>query len=291
VESWCTSLLLLRFFLLLLHLPPSLPPLLTFISFLPSPSLSFICSSIRLANGSVHTIDFREWAPLHSTSAMFVGHPNASTFGPLAIAVPAELAGLEKAHNLYGKAKWKDLVQPAIDLATSSYVSLTSFLIVSPHSPSYPIPNTLFYSSSSSSLSSSPLHPPLRRTLFLFLLLFTFLFLFLFLFPLHFLQPLSQVGAQLAKTLVSNEADIDRWGNKEFKKIYKPDGVLLKEGDIFKQPKLAATLQTIATQGASAFYQGTIADQIAQEVQKAGGILTSEVLSSFSPVFLFLSCY
>ena len=62
-------------------------------------------------------------------------------------------------------------------------------------------------------------------------------------------------------------------------KNYLVNGQAPNVGDIHKLPELAKTLKLIARGGASAFYQGEIADDIAQCVQKAGGFLTMDDLA------------
>ncbi|KAL2092468.1 hypothetical protein ACEWY4_012266 [Coilia grayii] len=56
---------------------------------------------------------------------------------------------------------------------------------------------------------------------------------------------------------------------------------LLKEGDKLRFEKLADTLETIANEGAEAFYTGDIAKNLISDIQEAGGTLTMEDLSSF----------
>ncbi|KAG7349208.1 gamma-glutamyltransferase 1 [Nitzschia inconspicua] len=63
-------------------------------------------------------VDCRETAPEKSSTDMYRELPNtASAIGPLAIAVPGELRGMELAHARHGKLPWKDVVEPARELA------------------------------------------------------------------------------------------------------------------------------------------------------------------------------
>ncbi|XP_071322634.1 glutathione hydrolase 5 proenzyme [Trachinotus anak] len=55
----------------------------------------------------------------------------------------------------------------------------------------------------------------------------------------------------------------------------------LRTGDILKFPKLAETMETIAEQGADAFYSGKIGHDLIQDIQAAGGTLKMEDLKSF----------
>src|SRR5450432_4234193 len=50
-------------------------------------------------------------------------------------------------------------------------------------------------------------------------------------------------------------------------------------GSLFKQPALGNTLRAIAANGPSAFYTGPIADEIAAEMKRGGGIITKEDLA------------
>ncbi|SFE99143.1 gamma-glutamyltransferase [Alteribacillus iranensis] len=63
---------------------------------------------------------------------------------------------------------------------------------------------------------------------------------------------------------------------KEARDTYLIEGKAPREGEIFKNPKLARTLQKIAAGGRDAFYKGDIAKEIAAYVEKEGGLLREE---------------
>lgn len=60
---------------------------------------------------------------------------------------------------------------------------------------------------------------------------------------------------------------------------------LLQEGDLFKQPDLAATLQRISDKGRAGFYEGETADLIVAEMKLGNGIISHEDLKNYSPVW------
>jgi len=78
-------------------------------------------------SGNATTIDFREKAPLLATSNMFLD-PNGdfiegiNSSSVLSVGVPGTVDGLYLAHQKYGSLPWKELVQPAIDLANNGVV-------------------------------------------------------------------------------------------------------------------------------------------------------------------------
>ena len=76
-------------------------------------------STLYSVSGKItEVVDAREVAPGGASTSMFDDQAeDASTFGGLAIAVPASLRGLELAHARHGKLPWADVVQPAIKLA------------------------------------------------------------------------------------------------------------------------------------------------------------------------------
>ena len=81
---------------------------------------------LRQADGNVATLDYREKAPGDATPNMYIGETGElieglSTEGHLASGVPGTVAGLAEASATYSKLPWKELVQPAIDLARNGF--------------------------------------------------------------------------------------------------------------------------------------------------------------------------
>ena len=65
-----------------------------------------------------------------------------------------------------------------------------------------------------------------------------------------------------------------------FKETFLPEGKAPQTGEIFKNPKLANTLELLANQGRDAFYKGPIAKTIDAFMKKHGGFLSYEDLAS-----------
>ncbi|KAL8679561.1 MAG: hypothetical protein Q9186_004155 [Xanthomendoza sp. 1 TL-2023] len=65
---------------------------------------------------------------------------------------------------------------------------------------------------------------------------------------------------------------------------FAPNGTRLGSGDIMKRQRYADTLEEIASSGVHSFYTGKMASQIAQAVQRANGIMTTDDLAMYSVV-------
>jgi gamma-glutamyltranspeptidase / glutathione hydrolase len=65
-----------------------------------------------------------------------------------------------------------------------------------------------------------------------------------------------------------------------FADVFLPGGRAPRKGEIFKNPGLARTLETLATEGRDAFYKGKIARTIAAYVKEQGGYLAYEDLAA-----------
>lgn len=78
---------------------------------------------LRLASGEVHFLDYREKAPKAASRDMYLDAqgnviPNASLVGYKAIGVPGSVAGLVYAQKHWGKLPLKEVMEPAILLAS-----------------------------------------------------------------------------------------------------------------------------------------------------------------------------
>jgi len=67
--------------------------------------------------------------------------------------------------------------------------------------------------------------------------------------------------------------------------FYKAGGEPYAAGERFRQRHLARTLRLIARQGPEAFYDGPIADLIAEDMAEHGGLVDREALAAYEPVF------
>lgn len=81
---------------------------------------------LREKDGKYTSLDFREKAPAAATDTMYLDNngeiiKNLSTRGHLASGVPGSVAGMAEAHRKYGTLPWKELIQPAINLALNGF--------------------------------------------------------------------------------------------------------------------------------------------------------------------------
>ncbi|WP_336344669.1 gamma-glutamyltransferase [Halalkalicoccus ordinarius] len=85
------------------------------------------------------------------------------------------------------------------------------------------------------------------------------------------------VSSYLAEQLVEREWKL----NDAAREVFVPGGELLEEGDSLVQPDLARTLELLRDRGIREFYEGEIADAIAETVQDAGGSMTVDDLARY----------
>jgi gamma-glutamyltranspeptidase len=204
---------------------------------------------IRLANGTEDFLDGREVAPSAATKEMFFDS-NSSVVGGKAVAVPGELKALELAHKLYGKVPWKSLVEPSIELASSSKVGP----LLAKRLKEYK--DIIFES------------PSLRE---------------LFTKAIFVKTPESASRNQLSsgeeftwKNVVHRRSEGTMEENFNSSNYDGRDEkfVLLEENDDWSQVALRRTLELIAERGADALYQD-LAQNLSEDIMRAGGIITA----------------
>lgn len=171
----------------------------------------------RSKTGESDALDYRETAPGKASRDMYLdekGNPitSKSLLGALASGVPGSVDGMVKAHNKYGKLKWKKDVQPAIDLAEKGFA----------------------------------------------------------------------VTAQQAAELNRHKADFLKYNSKPVAFVKE---AVWKEGDLLKQPQLAATLKLIRDKGRAGFYEGPVAAAIVAAMAHTQGIISEQDLKTYKSVW------
>ena len=166
---------------------------------------------IRLADGRVHFVDYREKAPAAATANMYLDAQgsvveHASVVGYKAIGVPGSVAGMVYAEKEFGKLTLGQVVAPAIKLARDGY-------------------------------------------------------------PL---------GWQDAQDL--RDQDLAKF--PESRRIFQRNGNYYMQGDVFRQPELARTLERIAN-NPDDFYHGAMARELAASIEKGGGLVTTDDLAHY----------
>jgi gamma-glutamyltranspeptidase/glutathione hydrolase len=89
------------------------------------------------------------------------------------------------------------------------------------------------------------------------------------------------VSAKMVRELSEERKDLQRF--EVSRRIFLRNGNPFHEGEIFKQPELAATLRRIAKAGPDDFYRGETARIIAADMAKYGGIVTLNDLARYQP--------
>ncbi|HKN33038.1 MAG TPA: gamma-glutamyltransferase [Terriglobales bacterium] len=91
---------------------------------------------------------------------------------------------------------------------------------------------------------------------------------------------LARDGFPLAWEDAQDLEDEDLAKFPESRRIFQRDGNYYRAGEVFRQPELAQTLERIEKNPAD-FYHGAIARELAAEIQKGGGLISSEDLANF----------
>lgn len=171
---------------------------------------------MRLADGRVAALDYRETAPLAATREMYIGAngklTGESVFGPRASGVPGAVAGMLEAHRKYGVLPLAKVLAPAIRLASDGFL----------------VDSTLF------------------------------------------------------RSLADEKYRIESFAGKS---VFFPNGAPPPIGSRLRQPQLARTIRLISDSGDAVFYRGSIADSIAAQMRRDGGLITKADLARYRPLW------
>lgn len=96
---------------------------------------------------------------------------------------------------------------------------------------------------------------------------------------------LAEAGHPLSPYLFRTLGDMPAMlAERQVGELYAEGSTRLRPGTEIRNPALAATLRSIARDGARAFYEGELAGRIAARVQEDGGVLTIADLAGYQPL-------
>jgi gamma-glutamyltranspeptidase / glutathione hydrolase len=75
------------------------------------------------------------------------------------------------------------------------------------------------------------------------------------------------------------------WRTPESRAVFAPNGRYVREGDVVRQPELAASIELIAERGPAALYSGELARAMVAHQHQNGGRLTISDLARYRPVW------
>jgi gamma-glutamyltranspeptidase/glutathione hydrolase len=91
------------------------------------------------------------------------------------------------------------------------------------------------------------------------------------------------VTSRMERTLRADSSRLCSFAGS--RQLFFADGHAVKKGSLWRNPDLAATLERIRSKGADGFYSGPTAVLIVAEMQRHGGLITQEDLSSYRAIW------
>jgi hypothetical protein len=98
--------------------------------------------------------------------------------------------------------------------------------------------------------------------------------------PRRLSQPSHKAPGDIEAAILHNR---NLAGFPESVRVFQRGGDFYKEGETFKQPDLARTLERIALLGPAGFYEGETAALLEKEMKAGGGLLTAADLRAYEP--------
>ena len=94
------------------------------------------------------------------------------------------------------------------------------------------------------------------------------------------------VAAHWSHSVTGTQAGLDGPEFAEWSRVFAPGGRAPRAGERWSNPDAARTLRKIADTGAKAFYQGEIAEKVAEFAARTGGLLTAEDLAAHTSTWV-----
>ena len=233
----------------------------------------------RGADGQEGALDFRETAPAAASRDMYLDAqgnviPNLSTLGHLAAGVPGTVAGMWELHRKLGKLPWKDVVQPAVDLATRGVV-LTQKEAAGLNGTTF-FPTARFELPTKGQIEWMDYANHLGTNAAYFRKA-----------GIEYTDPSSQELDELHNPYKRPSLEYAAPSPQQLAELYnpykRPSLKAWRPGDTLLLRGLAATLGRIRDQGKAGFYEGPTADLLVAEMQRGKGLITKQDLLNYQP--------
>ncbi len=91
------------------------------------------------------------------------------------------------------------------------------------------------------------------------------------------------IQEDLHEAFRANEGELKRYAGTRAH-FFKVDGSPYSQGDLFRQPALARTLETLAAEGARVLYEGALAEAIVAEMEANQGLIRRSDLAQYTPL-------
>ena len=95
-------------------------------------------------------------------------------------------------------------------------------------------------------------------------------------------QIAAEDGAPVARSLATHIAEAGDLG-EDFDRVFRPDGQPRRAGELFRQKELGECIATLRAHGPDEFYEGNLAERMAEYLRSHGSRLAADDFADFAP--------